>query len=349
MLRAVHEASERAGRFFDIYKVGGDADDPLIENGDINHLRKSADAVDALSGTSCVVGGTAWVFSREELESKFDYLFIDEAGQFSLANVVGTGLSANNIVLVGDQMQLSQPSQGTHPGESGQSALDYLLDGKATIPPEFGIFLEQTWRMHPKICGFISKAIYEDRLISHPGTKKQRIHLSDSDSVIVSRDAGIVFVPVEHEGNSQRSEEEADVIERIVSELVGKTVSTFDGEEQKSLTLEDILLVAPFNMQVRLLQDRLGEQARVGSVDKFQGQEAHAVIISMCSSTLEDSPRGAEFLLDPNRINVAVSRARSLAIVVGSPEIMRARCKTIKEMKLLNLYCWLVDYAGREV
>ena len=136
------------------------------------------------------------------------------------------------------------------------------------------------------------------------------------------------------------------MIEKIITELMGQTVSHFGGKKTTPLTLEDILIVAPFNMQVRLLQDRLGAQARVGSVDKFQGQEAHVVIVSMCSSTLEESPRGAEFLLDPNRINVAVSRARSLAIVVGSPDILRSRCQTIKEMELLNLYCWLVDHAG---
>ncbi|GAF93541.1 unnamed protein product, partial [marine sediment metagenome] len=132
----------------------------------------------------------------------------------------------------------------------------------------------------------------------------------------------------------------------IIAELLGKPVSDFGGEISNNLTLDDILIVAPFNMQVRLLQQRLGDQARVGSVDKFQRQEAHVVIISMCSSTLEDSPRGAEFLLDTNRINVAVSRAKTLTIVVGSPGILTTRCQTIKEMELLNLYCWPVDHAG---
>ena len=318
VLRAVHEAMREAGLRFPLVKVRGQDDDPLIESGEITYVPESSQAVDAIDGGPLVMGGTAWVFSRPELQGAFDYLFVDEAGQFSLANVVATGLSADNIVLVGDQMQLAQPLLGRHPGESGKSALEYLLAGHATIPPDFGIFLNQTWRMHPDICGFISEAVYEDRLHAHPGTSKQHVRLSEDSGGLVSKNAGIVFVPVEHEGNMQGSAEEADVIEKIVAELVGRPVSHFAGDQVTSLTLDDILLVAPFNMQVRLLQQRLGSQARVGSVDKFQGQESHVVIISMCSSTLEDSPRGADFLLDPNRINVAVSRARSLAIVVGS-------------------------------
>jgi uncharacterized protein len=338
---------QESGLAFPLLKVGGKDDDPLIESGDIQHIPASNQAVDALDCGPVVMGGTAWVFSRPELQGAFDYLFVDEAGQFSLANVVATGQSANNVVLVGDQMQLAQPILGAHPGESGKSALEYLLAGHATIPPDFGIFLNQTWRMHPDICGFISEAVYEDRLHAHPGTSKQCVVLPKDSSGLVSKDAGIIFIPVEHEGNTQGSEEEADVIEKIIAELMEQPVSHFGGEKTTSLTLDDILVVAPFNMQVRLLQHRLGNRARVGSVDKFQGQEAHVVIISMCSSTLEDSPRGADFLLEPNRINVAVSRARSLAIVVGSPAILRARCQTIKEMELLNLYCWLVDHAER--
>ena len=347
ILRAVHEAMQEHGQSFPLVKHGGERDDPLIVSGKIQYTTESQQITDRLDDDPIVVGGTAWLFSRPELESAFDYLFVDEAGQFSLANVVATGLCADNIVLIGDQMQLSQPILGTHPGDSGKSALEYLLDGRATIPPDFGIFLNQTWRMHPNICGFISEAIYENRLHAHPGTSKQRLRLSGDRNRPVSMPAGIVYVPVEHEGNSQGSEEEAEAIERIIAELVGQEVSHFNGERTTNLSLDDILLVAPFNMQVRLLKQRLGSQARVGSVDKFQGQEAHVVIISMCSSTLDDSPRGAEFLLNPNRINVAVSRARTLTIVVGSPAILNSHCHSISEMKALNLFCWLVDHAAQ--
>ena len=347
LLRAVHNAAIEDGLQVSIVKVGGDSDDPLIESGDIQHLPKSNQTAGTLSGGAVVVGGTAWVFSRPELQGTFDYLIVDEAGQFSIANVIATGLSANNVVLVGDQMQLAQPLQGHHPGESGMSALEYLLEGRATIPPELGVFLEKTWRMHPAICGFISEAVYEGRLQSHANTASQRVHIPDDHDGLITRDVGIVYIPVPHEGNTQASEEEAEAIKTMVDQLIGTPVSRSAGEQDAILTMADILVVAPFNMQVRLLQERLGSQARVGSVDKFQGQEADVVIISMCSSTLEESPRGADFLLDPNRINVAVSRARALTVVVASPSLLRARCQTIKEMELVNLFCWLVDYAER--
>jgi predicted RecB family nuclease len=346
VLEAIYEAMNAEGVSLHLVKVGGAADDPLIQTGAIQHIPESKKAVDALGTDPIVMGGTAWVFSRAELQGAFDYLFVEEAGQFSLANVVATGLSANNIVLVGDQMQLSQPTMGTHPGESSLSALEYLLKKHATIPPELGIFLNETRRMHPDVCNFISDAIYESKLHSHPDTSNQQVTIPDSIKDVVPKGTGIAFVPVEHEGNTQGSDEEVDLIERIVEELIGQTVHQFAGQRTEKIKQNDILVVAPFNMQVRQLQNRLGAHARVGSVDKFQGQEAHIVIISMCSSTLDDSPRGAEFLLDPNRLNVAVSRARSLAIVVGSPSVLSARCQTIKEMELLNLYCWLVEYAG---
>jgi uncharacterized protein len=345
VLRAVHEAMKVACTDFRIVKVGNSADDPLIENGTIEHIASAQDACNALGQGSLVMGGTAWLFSRPELQGAFDYLFIDEAGQFSLANTIAVGLAAKNLVLVGDQMQLAQPVLGTHPGESGESALNYLLAGHATIPPELGIFLDNTWRLHPDICGFVSAAVYEGRLRSHRRTASQRIK---TNGELISKEAGIVFIPVEHEGNSQGSEEEASMIEQIVDELVGCRVWDAEDSKSRKLTMDDILLVAPFNMQVRLLKKRLGPEIHVGSVDKFQGQEAHVVIVSMCSSTLEDSPRGAEFLLEPNRLNVAISRAKSLAIIVGNPDLIAARCRTIREMELVNLFCWLLDYSQRE-
>jgi superfamily I DNA and/or RNA helicase len=161
----------------------------------------------------------------------------------------------------------------------------------------------------------------------------------------VLTEAGIVFVPVEHDGCTQSSDEEVEVIERIVAELLGRTVVDQHGGP-RSMTLDDILLVAPFNMQVRCLRQRLGKAAKVGSVDKFQGQEAPVVIVSLCASSLDEAPRGADFLLSPNRLNVAVSRAQALAVVVGSPARLAARPRSIDEMKLVNLLCRLEQYAG---
>lgn len=341
VLRAVHDARLQEGIAFPIVKVGSHEDDPLVAAGVIEQ-EQPQDAAARLDESPIVVGGTAWYFAREDVQGRFDHVFVDEAGQFSLANAVGVGLATENLVLVGDQMQLAQPTQASHPGESGKSALNYLLDGKATIPPDLGIFLEQTWRMHPDVCRFVSEAFYDGRLKSHPRTAHQRI---DIKTDMVQKGAGIVFCPVEHFGNAQASEEEAALIQRIVGDLLGGPVWDGEAGPARPITWDDILIIAPFNMQVRQLKQRLGQQARVGSVDKFQGQEAHVVVVSMCSSTLEDSPRGAEFLLEPNRLNVAVSRAKSLAIVVASPDLVTARCKTIKEMELVNLFCWLVDYS----
>lgn len=344
IMQAIVTAIERSGIAARLVKVGDHCNDPLVISRKIKHLESGGGALEALGSGPLVLGGTAWVFSRPELQQRFDYLFVDEAGQFSLANLVATGISAKNMVLVGDQMQLSQPIQGSHPGESGKSGLDYLLDGHQTIPPDFGIFLNQTRRMHPEICHFISQAVYEGRLHSHPATANQRVALP-TEPKIITRENGVVFVPVSHEGNSQSCDEEIEVIESIVCDLMGRQVLAADGN-QHPLSREDVLFVAPYNMQVRKLQQRFGSSARVGSVDKFQGQEAPVVIVSMCASSLDDCPRGAEFLLDPNRINVAISRAKSLAIVVGSPGIMSARCTTVEQMKLVNLYCWLAAYAG---
>jgi len=180
-------------------------------------------------------------------------------------------------------------------------------------------------------------------LLSHPRTSSQRI---EPNGKLVDQQAGIASIPVEHDGNTQGSEEEVAVIEKLVDDLLGCPVWDAEATESRPLTMDDILVVAPFNMQVRLLASRLGAQAKVGSVDKFQGQEAPVVIISMCSSTLEDSPRGAEFLFEPNRLNVAVSRAQSLAIIVGSPDLTASRCQSIRDMELSNLFCQLIDYSN---
>ena len=345
LLQTVVEVMTAVGDDFRVVKVGESEDDPLIANGAIEYIKESKEACHGLGDGPVVMGGTAWLFSRPELMAAFDYLFIDEAGQFSLANTVGVGPSANNLVLVGDQMQLAQPVLGTHPGDSGKSALNYLLAGHATIPPTLGVFLDRTWRLHPDICGFISAAVYDGRLSSQSCTASQRIETSGG---LISKLAGIVFIPVPHEGNSQCCEEEAVVVEQLIHELIGRRVKEGEPTRSRKLTIKDILVVAPFNMQVRMLKKRLGPTAKVGSVDKFQGQEAQVVIVSMCSSTLEDSPRGAEFLLEPNRLNVAVSRAKTLAIVVGNPNLVAARCGTIRDMELANLFCWLVEYARAE-
>ena len=318
LLGAVVEARTRAGESGGIYKVGkkdDEGDEALVMSGAVD-LIESNEVADSLA-PGVLVGGTAWVFSRQELQGQFDYLFIDEAGQVCLANAVAVGLSAKNLILVGDQMQLAQPMQGSHPGETGLSCLEYVLQGHATIPPDLGVFLGVSYRMHSGVCRFISDAVYEGRLTSFADAERHRV-IAGKGSSLLPAEHGIVWVPVCHEGNTQSSEEEVEAIAAMTKELLRRTVVDNKGV-QRPMTLADILFVAPFNAQVRCLTKALGKNARVGSVDRFQGQEAPVVIVSLCSSTLEEAPRGAEFLLSPNRLNVAISRAQALAIVVGSP------------------------------
>ena len=289
-----------------------------------------------------LIAGTAWLFSDAEMDQQLDYIFVDEAGQVALANLVAMGASAKNIVLLGDQMQLGQPIQGVHPGRSGESSLEYLLNGMATIPAERGIFLGTTWRMHPDVCRFISDAVYDSRLEPEPNNAKQSLLLSD-DAHPALMPTGLRYVPIGHDACSQRSQEEADLVLQLVTSLLKQRYRDKQGREHP-MTLNDILVVAPFNMQVNLLKQVLSPGARVGTVDKFQGQEAEAVIVSMATSSGEYLPRHIEFLYSKNRLNVAISRAKCLAIFIANPALMAIRCSTPEEMALVNTLCWVSEY-----
>jgi uncharacterized protein len=325
-------------------KVFNERDDIPADSA-IRPIKDNKDVCDAIPDGAVLIGATAWGFCRDEVAGHFDYLFVDEAGQVALAMLVGIGACADNIVLLGDQMQLAQVTQGKHPPGVEASALTYLLQGHATIPPELGIFLPITWRMHPRINQFISDAVYEGRLKSHPNTARQRLHPSVEP---IHRESGIVVLPVHHQDNAQASDEEADQVVAVVQSLAGCVVTTRENVERALDNVGDLLFVAPYNKQVRALQARLGPACKVGSVDRFQGQEAPVVVLSMCASSLEDAPRGAEFILNPNRLNVAISRAQTLAIVVASPGLFVSRCSSVEEMRLVNLFCRLVAYAGHE-
>jgi uncharacterized protein len=221
-----------------------------------------------------------------------------------------------------------------------------MLQDQRTIPDDFGIFLARTWRLHPRICSFISGAVYDDRLHSEPVTASRVIRLEHSARQWIRKDAGLLYVPVLHDGNVYESEEEAEQIVQVVDELLRQHLVTESGSE-RALTRADILVVAPYNLQVRLLTSRLPD-IRVGTVDKFQGQQAPVVIYSMCASSGEASPRGIEFLFSKNRLNVAISRAQTLAIVVGHPSLAHTHCSTIEQMQLVNVYCRAVE-AGASV
>jgi uncharacterized protein len=282
------------------------------------------------SGSQRLVGGTAWLWARKELEGSLDVLVVDEAGQFSLANAVAVARSAKNLVLLGDPQQLAQPSQAAHPDGAGISALEHLLDGAATLPPERGVFLDRTWRLHPDLAKTVSALMYDGRLDAAPGCDRQVITGTRGWN-----GAGIRWVPVPHTGNRSVSQEEADTVSRVVAELLEGSWVDANGTTNR-LGPDDLLVVAPYNAHVARLRNTLPTGARVGTVDKFQGQEAPVVLYAMGSSSAEDAPRGVGFLYDLHRLNVAISRARCLAVVVASPALLDAAVSTPEELAAVN-------------
>jgi uncharacterized protein len=294
-----------------------------------------------------LVAGTAWVFSNPLAAQMFDYLFVDEAGQVCLANVVSMSQSAQNLVLLGDQQQLEQPVQGSHPEEVERSALEYILQDQATIPLNFGVFLDVSRRMHPQLCQFISAAIYDSRLTADLANARQVIIPPQALTGRFPKNAGLVWVPCSHDGNTQSSSEEAQLIEALVNDLLRCQFAEKSGA-QRPIRLSDIIIVAPYNLQAKLISKRL-PGARVASVDKFQGSEAPIVILSMCASDGRSSPRGLEFLFSRSRLNVAISRAKSLAFVVGSPSLVDTPCSTLEQMRLVNFFCQIVECGTQSI
>ena len=291
-----------------------------------------------------LVGGTQWFFAHQSARDQFDYLFIEEAGQFSLASAIAVQSAAKNLVLLGDQMQLEQPIQGAHPEVISQSVLGYYLEDHSTVPPEKGVFLGVSRRMRPEVCRFISDAIYDGKLNSHPETHKNTINQLGSPEF--EKTSGVLFIPIEHEGNTQSSLEEVKSIQSLIATL--KTTTVTEGNHPSHpFSINDCLFVAPYNVQVGLLRNALGDEARVGSVDLFQGQEAPVVFFSMCSSSGDASPRGLEFLLNQNRINVAISRAKTLAVVVGNPALADARVTSVDKMRQVSLFCRIIEESGK--
>ena len=286
-------------------------------------------------GSNCqVAAGTAWLWARPEAMDSVDVLFVDEAAQVSLANVLAMSHAGRSLVLLGDPQQLDQPIQGTHPDGTDVSALGHLLGGRQTIEKERGLFLEQTWRLHPDICEFTSETFYEGRLSPRPGLEMQRLV-----SPGPVNGTGLRFVPVLHSGNQSSSDEEANRVAELVRGLLdggSRWIDSAGGEH--AMTLEDVLIIAPYNAQVFRIQERLPD-ARVGTVDKFQGQEAPVVIYSMATSTPEEAPHGMEFLYSLNRLNVATSRARCVCVLVGSPDLFSPECRTPRQMQLANAFC----------
>jgi predicted RecB family nuclease len=311
--------------------TGGNADSfyegaGLVEN--------AKDANDFFDSDANLFAGTSWLLSREELDGTLDYLFVDEAGQTSLADALALGTCAKTLVLLGDPVQLAQVTQGVHPGDAGCSVLAHLLGDRATVAEDMGLFLERSFRMHPDVCEFVSDAFYEGRLRSAEGCAAQGSSFG----------TGLRWLGVSHEGNSTASEEEAERIRLEIERLLGGTWTDSEGVT-RPIRAGDVMVVAPFNAQVRLLQERLPEGVAVGTVDKFQGQEAPVVFFSMAASSGADAPRGIDFLMSRNRLNVAVSRAQCLAYLVCAPALLDVECRTVEHMRLANALCRFVELA----
>jgi uncharacterized protein len=262
----------------------------------------------------CVIGGTAWDFANGNRvpPASLDLLVIDEAGQFCLANTIAVAPAAGNLLLLGDPQQLPQVSQGTHPEPVNISALEWLVDGQRTLPDERGYFLDRSYRMHPDVCSAVSALSYEGRLHSVTECTTAR-HLS-------GHQPGVQVLSVRHQGNSIDSPEEAAAIVAEIRQMIGQ--SWTDEHGTRPLAASDVLVLAPYNAQVTLLRQRLSsarlDGVRVGTVDKFQGGQAPVVFISMTASSIDEVPRGISFLLNRNRLNVAISRAQYAAVIVRS-------------------------------
>ncbi|MFN2627305.1 MAG: TM0106 family RecB-like putative nuclease [Gaiellaceae bacterium] len=333
----VEQAASEQGFAFRGLKKGDSYESDFVTTSE-NHALFSMPEDDLL-----LLAGTAWLFARPEMEEAgIDTLFVDEAGQIALADALALATCARNVVLLGDPQQLGQVSQGKHPAGASASVLEHLLAGEDTVAADRGLFLSRTWRMHPDVCRFISETSYDGRLHSVPACERQRI---DSSGLTGT---GLRWLPVEHRGNRASSIEEADRVAAELELLIGGTFTDCEGRTRQ-LGWDDVLVVTPYNAQVRCLSRRLGRRARIGTVDKFQGQEAPVVFFSMATSSGEDLPRNLEFLFSRNRLNVAVSRAQSLAALVASPRLLEIRCSTIEQMRMVNALCRFVDEAAEPV
>jgi predicted RecB family nuclease len=341
LLKGVAKEAAKTGRTVrlghKVHEAGEHGSDGVLE------FESNDSAHDAItSRTIDVLGGTAWMWARQSFMDAVDVIFIDEAGQMSLANALVVSQAAPGLVLLGDPQQLEQPQKGSHPEGVGVSALEHVLDGHQTMPANRGLFLPITWRLAPAISAFTSEVFYEGKLRPRNGLERQRITGAGRFD-----GAGLRFVEIDHAGCRNASDEEADAVAGIVTELAGAGVHWIDSDgDRHALTPDDVMIVAPYNAHVRRIEERLmrvtgaaaafASAVRVGTVDRFQGQEAPVVIYSMATSHPDDAPRGMGFLYSLNRLNVATSRAKCVAIVVLNPSLFEPDCRTPREMRLAN-------------
>lgn len=339
MLDGICEAAEEEGVDVSCLQKVPELEDNQAR---LSFTKQNDDLLNGIGNSIHVGGATAWFWSSADAQNLVDVLIVDEAAQMSLANVLAISGAASVVVLLGDPQQLDQPVQGSHPDGTDISALAHLLGDEETIADHQGLFLEETWRLHPDICAFTSDLFYAGKLEAREHNARQSIM---SESAVTG--AGLWYLPVAHEGNVNSSIEEAEAIERLVADILAGSPEWISRLNQNSpLTVDDILVITPYNAQVYEIQQRLPD-IRVGTVDKFQGQEAPIAIYSTATSTQADAPRGMEFLYNLNRFNVATSRAKCACILVTSPDLMEADCRTPRQMQLANAFCRYAELAAR--
>ncbi len=300
-----------------------------------------------------LIAGTAWAFGPETMDQQLDYLFIDEAGQMSLPAAIATMTSAANVVLLGDPLQLPQVTHTRHPGDVGASVLEHVLRDPCTpagdrgalrpVEPDRGILLTNTYRMHPGVCEFISELLYEGKLHSASGRERQRVESRGLSGT------GLRYIAVPHDDNMQRSAEEASRIADEVDLLLRGTVTGIDASMRPARS-SDVIVVAPYNAHVQCIRHELDGRGftdvAVGTVDKFQGREAYVVFYATGASSPDAAPRGISFIFDRQRFNVAISRARALAVMVGSPGLRPRKCSSVEDVRVANGVCRFLELAA---
>jgi uncharacterized protein len=335
---AVREQAIAAG---EIIRLGRKPKDDEEVPPSVQVFKSNEIALDAVRAREVhVLGGTAWLWADEFASGSVDLLFVDEAGQFSLANTLAVAQAADSLVLLGDPQQLAQPQKASHPDGVGVSALEHVLGESETMPVALGVFMPETWRLAPSVCDFTSELFYGGRLRPIEALVNQQLtRASGLDG------AGLWWLPVQHEGNRSASDEEVAAVGDLVGQLLRASWIDENGVT-KPLTAADLRVVAPYNAQVNRLAAQLEPLGvPVGTVDRFQGQTCAVVIYSMATSRPEDAPRGMEFLYSLNRLNVATSRARCAAFIVASPALLEPQCRTPRQMQLANGLCRFVELA----
>ena len=344
LLERVENLANNQNYVFKGLKMGNpDNEDTFYDGNLIKTDKNEKHFIDGLKENKILLyAGTKYHLSQWYYQNKLDYLFVDEASQISVADLIALGGIAKNIVLVGDQQQLGQPTQGSHPNDSGKSVLDYLLEDSDTISPDKGIFLNKTFRLHPNINLFTSENFYENRLLVNENNINRKIEYK-KNSII--KNEGIHTVLMKHQDRSQTSIEEFEIIKKIMDQVMGCKFIDFDKTERK-ISIDDILIVSPFNAQVNFLKARLNKGARCGTIDKFQGMEAPITIISMTSSSVDDLPRNKKFFFNRNRLNVAISRAQCSSVILLNPKLLDSVPNDYEEFKLMNYFQKLMKYAA---